>query len=324
MPVEFGLLLLGKELQELRELAQAAEQLGYASLFLPDHIVYPVGGSYDPHTPSWDQMVALAVVFEATRKIRAGHLLLCNLFRHPVMTAQSLVTLDHLSSGRLVAGLGAGWSEVEFRMSGIPFPSMAPRLRMLDEALSCIRSLWTREQTTFEGEFYKLKDAILWPKPVQHPHPPILLGGRGRGLLRVAGKHAAVVDVKPDRIAAASTKESSESAFKAKIQFVREEASKNRRTPDSIQIGNTVLMVKLADSAKEAASLASSMAQSMGVGLQQLLASPMALVGTPEGCGVELNRRAKEWGVSRFVFGGDIDLNTIERLASEVIPRVTQ
>ena len=324
MHVEFGLLLLGKEIQELRDLAQAAEQLGYASLFLPDHIVYPVGGSYDPHTPSWDQMVALAIVFEATRKIRAGHLVLCNLFRHPVMTAQSLVTLDHLSAGRLIAGMGAGWSEVEFKMIGIPFPSMAPRLRMLDEALTCIRSLWTREQTTFAGEFYELKDAILWPKPVQLPHPPIVLGGRGRGLLRVAGKHAAVVDVKPDRIAAESTKQASEQAFKEKLRFARAEASKSGRTPDSIQVGNTVLVVELTDSAKEAESVASSIAHSIGVGVQQLLASPMHLIGTPEECGAELNRRAEEWGVSRFIFGGYIDLKKMERLANEVIPRVKQ
>jgi alkanesulfonate monooxygenase SsuD/methylene tetrahydromethanopterin reductase-like flavin-dependent oxidoreductase (luciferase family) len=250
------------------------------------------------------------------------------------MTAQSLVTLDHLSSGRLVAGLGAGWSEVEFKMTGIPFPSMALRLRMLDEALTCIRSLWTREQTTFEGEFYKLKDAILWPKPVQNPHPPILLGGRGRGLLRIAGKHAAVVDVKPDRIVAENAKQTtqeafseeafSEEAFKEKLQFARDEAAKNGRTPDSIQIGNTLFVVELADSAKEAESVANSIAQSIGVRVQQLLASPMSLIGTPEECAAELNRRAKEWGVSRFIFGGDIDLKMMERLANEVIPRIAQ
>jgi len=324
MSVEFGLLLLGKEIQELRELAQAAEQLGYDSLFLPDHIVYPIRGSYDPHTPSWDQMVALAIVFEATRRIRAGHLVLCNLLRHPVMTAQSLVTLDHLSAGRLVAGVGAGWSQVEFKMTGIPFPPVALRLRMLDEALICIRSLWTREQTTFEGEFYKLKDAILWPKPVQDPHPPILLGGRGRGLLRIAGKHATVVDVKPNRVVADSAKQTSEEAFKEKVQFARDEASKNGRTPDSIQIGNTLFVVELADSAEEAESVASSIARSMGVGVQQLLASPMALIGTPEECVAELNRRAKEWGVSQFIFGGDIHFKMMERLANEVIPRVAR
>ena len=83
-----------------------------------------------------------------------GHLVLCNLFRHPAITAQSLMTLDHLSSGRLLAGFGTGWTETEFRMTGIPFPRIAERLRMLDEALTCIKSLWTKEETTFAGEFY--------------------------------------------------------------------------------------------------------------------------------------------------------------------------
>src|SRR5262249_9572586 len=147
---------------------------------------------FDPHHLSYDPMVMVAVIAEATKRIRVGHLVLCNLFRHPVITAQSLNALDRLTNGRTFAGLGTGWTEREFKMTGIPFPDIGTRLRMLDEALTVIRSLWTKEETTFAGEFYQLKDAILWPKPVQRPHPPILLGGGGKGLLRIAAKHADV------------------------------------------------------------------------------------------------------------------------------------
>ncbi len=136
---------------------------------------------YDPHDLAWDMMSMAAMVAGATKKIRVGHLVLCNLFRHPAITAQSLMTLDHLSNGRLLAGLGSGWTETEFRMTGIPFPPIAERLRMLDEALTCIKSLWTKEQSNFDGEFYHLKDAILWPKPIQKPCPPIIVGGGGKG-----------------------------------------------------------------------------------------------------------------------------------------------
>ena len=83
-------------------------------------------------------------------------------------------------------------------MSGIPFPPITERLRMLDEAMACILSLWKNEHTTFDGEFYHFKDAILWPKPIQQPHPPIIVGGGGKGLLRIAAKYADYVNVIPD------------------------------------------------------------------------------------------------------------------------------
>ena len=83
-------------------------------------------------------------------------------------------------------------------MTGIPFPPITERLRMLDEALTFIKSLWTKEQTTFDGEFYHFKDAILWPKPIQKPCPPIIVGGGGKGLLRVAAKHADILNIIPD------------------------------------------------------------------------------------------------------------------------------
>jgi alkanesulfonate monooxygenase SsuD/methylene tetrahydromethanopterin reductase-like flavin-dependent oxidoreductase (luciferase family) len=85
-----------------------------------------------------------------------------------------------VSNGRLIAGLGAGWTETEFRMTGISFPPVTQRPAMLDESLVCMRLLWANERTNFEGKYYHLHDAILWPKPVQQPHPPILLGGTCR------------------------------------------------------------------------------------------------------------------------------------------------
>jgi len=328
--MEFGLQFMGKNLQELRDIAQASEQLGYDLILLPDHVVYEqLGGAYDPHQPSWDQMISLALIFEATKRIRAGHLVLCNLFRHPVMTAQSLVTLDHLSGGRLIAGLGSGWTETEFKMTGIPFPAIGPRLKMLDEALTVIRSLWTNERTTFDGEFYKLKDAILWPKPVQKPHPPILLGGGGRGLLRIAAKHATTINLiaeagKAGRIAIENVRKLTDEAVKEKAGFVREEAAKHGRKPDSIQVSNMIAVTMLTESARETDSTATMVAQGMGFTAEQLKASPFTLIGTPEQCAAELKRRARDWSMSQFIFAGTLDLKMMERLAKEVIPRVRQ
>ena len=131
--MEFGLFVAQVDFATVRETARLAEELGYHLVVFPDHFVHEApGGTYDPHALAHDAMLLAAAAAQATRTIRIGHLVLCNLFRHPAVTAQVLMSLDHLSGGRLVAGLGAGWMETEFRMTGIGFPDIATRLRMLD------------------------------------------------------------------------------------------------------------------------------------------------------------------------------------------------
>src|SRR5271169_3083525 len=150
MKLEFGFQLANAEPSRIRDLAQAAEALDYDYIVFPDHIVLEgPERQYNPHDLAWDMMSMAAAVAVSTQKIRVGHLVLCNLFRHPAITAQSLMTLDHLSNGRLLAGLGSGWTETEFQMTGIPFPPITERLRMLDEALTVIKSLWANERTSF-------------------------------------------------------------------------------------------------------------------------------------------------------------------------------
>src|SRR5580658_8537689 len=197
--MEFGIQLGGLEPAQYKAQAQAAEALGYDLIVFADHLVNEgPDRQLDVKSKAWDHIAMAAIVMDATKKIRIGHLVLCNLFRHPAITAQSLVTLDHLSGGRLVAGLGTGWTETEFRMTGIPFPPIRERLEMLDESLACITSLWSNEQTTFEGKYCHLRDAILWPKPLQKPHPPIIIGGSGNGLLRIAARYADYINIIPD------------------------------------------------------------------------------------------------------------------------------
>ncbi len=325
--MEFGLQLAGLEWSQLRDTAQAAEGLGFHTLLVPDHIVAegPERQVNRAHL-SYDAMVVVAVLAEATKRIRIGHLVLCNLFRHPVITAQSLMSLDHLSSGRLIAGLGTGWTETEFRMSGIAFPEIGPRLRMLDEALTCIRSLWTKQETTFSGEFYQLRDAILYPKPIQQPHPPILLGGGGRGLLRVAAKHADSINIisdagKPGYVALANVAKLTDDSFRDKVRFVRTEAQRHGRDPHAIQISNVVFSTVLTDSPAATQAMAEGMAPMFNTTPEGMLQSPMALIGTPEQCIEELQRRRLEWDVSQVVFsyaGADV----MRRLAEQVLPHV--
>ncbi|HUO04287.1 MAG TPA: TIGR03621 family F420-dependent LLM class oxidoreductase [Candidatus Binataceae bacterium] len=328
--MEYGIQIANMEPSRFKDVAQAAEALGYDLVCFPDHIVMEgPERSYDPRGKSYDTIVIAAMLAEATKKIRLGHLVLCNLFRHPAITAQSLMTLDHISGGRLLAGLGTGWTETEFQMTGIPFPPIGERLKMLDEALTCIRSLWTNERTTFSGQYYKFTDAILWPKPIQQPHPPIIVGGGGNGLLRVAAKHADYVNLIPPtgkkgRISMQNIKRMTNEVFREKTAFVRAEAKRNGRDPSHIKMSNVTFTVSLTDSREQTRQMAERMGQIFGMDPDVILQSPTALIGSDEECIAELKRRAKDWGVSQFIFGslGGTDEKQLRRLREKVLAHV--
>lgn len=325
--MEFGLQLANLGWDKLRDVAQMAEGLGFGALLVPDHIVAEgPERQFDPQFLAYDPMILAAIISEATKRARVGHLVLCNLFRHPAITAQSLTSLDHLSGGRLIAGLGTGWTEREFRMTGITFPDIATRLRMLDESLTCIRSLWMNEETTFAGEFYQFKDAILWPKPLQQPHPPILLGGSGKGLLRIAAKHANIVNIisdagKPGYIALANVAKLTDESFRAKVRFVREEAERHGRDAKAIQISNVIFTTMLTESPEATRSTAESMAPMFNTTPEGMLHSPLALLGTPDECVSELRRRQREWELSQVIFSYS-GTDNLRRLGQEVLPHV--
>jgi probable F420-dependent oxidoreductase len=168
--------------------AKAAEELGYYGLYPSDHLM-PVadrGGSAERLDPP----TALAGVACHTTKLKLGVLVLANSFRHPVITAKVFSTLDHVSNGRAELGIGSGNTRHEYEVHGFPFPPLAERLGRLDEALTVIKLLWTQDEATFQGQYFRLDGAPFDPKPVQKPHPRIIVGGAHPGSLRIAARHA--------------------------------------------------------------------------------------------------------------------------------------
>jgi probable F420-dependent oxidoreductase len=163
-------------------LALRAESLGYATFGAADHVA-----TYYAPTP------LLQLVAAHTSRIRLATLVLDNDFRHPVMLAKEAATLDVLSGGRLELGLGAGWLIDDYRRTGIPFDSGATRLAKLQEAVQLLKLLFGDAPTSFEGRFYSVHDLEGRPKPVQKPHPPLLLGGTRQRLLRFAAGVADIV-----------------------------------------------------------------------------------------------------------------------------------
>ena len=324
--MRFGVQVAHVDWRELRDFAQAIEGMGFHTLYFPDHLVHEGPERQRQDLPAHDPIIETAVVAEATRRIRIGHLVLCNLFHHPAVTARSLASLDQLSGGRVIAGLGTGWTESEFRMTGIPFPDVTTRLRMLDEALVALIALWSEKPFTLDGEFYRFRDAVLHVRPVQQPHPPILLGGSGKGLLRIAARRADALNIisatgKAGYIAMAEVAKLTDASFRAKVKFVREEARREGRDPNAIAISQTLFTVMVTDSPAATRAMAESFGGMLQLPPDEVLRSPLTLIGTPEECVAELKRRAREWEVTETIFaarGSDV----LRRLADDVLPHV--
>ncbi len=162
----------------LSTLSKTFEQLDYDSFWVMDyfHQIEHVGKPEEPMLEGWTTISVLAGV---TSKIKLGTLVTGNIYRHPSILAKIGATLDILSNGQLIMGIGAGWNEQESRAYGVPFPSTRERLASLDEAVQLIKKMWTEERANFDGKYYKIVNALCNPKPIQKPHPMILIGGSG-------------------------------------------------------------------------------------------------------------------------------------------------
>jgi len=170
------------------EIAKLAEDLGFDSLWLYDHvhnIPRPVNeGVFECWT-------TISAISQLTNRIRLGQMVGCCSYRNPALLAKITSTVDVVSGGRLNWGIGAGWYENEYRSYGYDFPRPAQRIQMLEETVEIVKRMWTEPTATFKGQHYEVSRAYCDPKPLQHPHPPVLIGGGGEQLtLRVVAKHA--------------------------------------------------------------------------------------------------------------------------------------
>lgn len=198
MKVSFGVHfepLFGFDYRTIERIAINAEQLGYDSVWICDHFFRDMDSVSINSLEAWTLLTALAA---KTSKLKLGVLVTCNSYRPPALLAKIAATLDMISNGRLIFGIGAGWKEIEYKAYGYAFPSVTERIYRLEEALQVILKLWTNERTSFEGEFYRLKDAVFAPKPVQKPHPPILIGGHGeKRTLKLVAKYGNMSNFSP-------------------------------------------------------------------------------------------------------------------------------
>src|SRR5437762_5491516 len=165
----------------IRRAAVRAEQLDYDSVWVSDHVVVPHANVVNFGETIFDPLVTLAVIAGATGRVRLGTTVLIVPYRNAVVTAKMISSLDALSGGRFVFGIGAGWVAAESAALGVPFAERGP---MTDEYLIAMQELWTKREPSFAGKYTQFNDIVFEPKPVQKPHPPIWVGGHSRAALR--------------------------------------------------------------------------------------------------------------------------------------------
>ena len=185
--IQFGVTLpqIKRTWEDAERAARAFEDLGFDHLWVCDH-VYGVPAPKIPILEAWSQLAAVAAI---TERVELGTLVTPPFLRNPAMLAKQIATIDQISGGRVIAGLGSGWFEAEFVGTGNPFPRVAERLDALEEEIQVLRMLWEQETSSFAGKHFRLEDAVCEPKPVRRV--PLLLGGSGeKRLMPMAARHA--------------------------------------------------------------------------------------------------------------------------------------
>ena len=165
----------------IRTTAVRAEQLGYDSVWVSDHVVVPHANVVNFGETIFDPLITLGVAAGATRRVQLGTTVLIVPYRNAVVTAKMIASLDALSGGRVLFGIGAGWVAAESAMLGLPFKE---RGAMTDEYLRAMQELWTSRAPAFNGTYTQFSGLVFEPKPIQKPHPPIWVGGHSKAALR--------------------------------------------------------------------------------------------------------------------------------------------
>ena len=280
--------------------AQWAETHGFTWFSVMDHLIQisMVGAADEPFIEGWTVLSALAAV---TSRIRLATLASSVAYRNPAHLAKIAAGVDLISRGRLTLGIGAGWFEAEYRQYGWEFPPRpATRIRQMEEAVRLILAMWTEPRASFQGKYFRVEDAILEPKPVQKPHPPVMIAGGGEQLtLRAVARLADACNVAGDP-----------DTVRRKLEVLRRHCDAEGRSYEAIEKTNVIGLLLARDEAALAAK-------------RQRLAVPGSFpgfAGTVSGA-IDLIGRYGEAGVQLLISSSyKNDLETHELLASDVMP----
>ncbi|MEX2294458.1 MAG: TIGR03621 family F420-dependent LLM class oxidoreductase [Acidimicrobiales bacterium] len=272
--------------------ARKVEDLGWSTLTVADHL-----------DDSLAPMPALMAAAAATTTLQVGTMVLANDYRHPVMLAKEAATLDVLTSGRFELGVGAGWMTADYDAAGIPLERAGVRIDRLAEALVIIRGLWSKGPFSFAGDHYQVKDLDGRPSPASAGGPPIVIGGGGQRVLRLAAQHADVValnvNLKAGVIDERSFRDGTPAATERKISWIQDSAGDRF---DAIELQ---VRVHLAMVTNERQRVVDEMAPAFGLTPTEASETPHALIGSVDEICDQLVERRERWGISYLGLSGD-------------------
>jgi probable F420-dependent oxidoreductase len=307
-PFRFGVQLSSLPRDGWREQVRAIEGLGYSTVFWPDHF-----GN------QWEPTAALAAVAAATERLRVGTLVYDVDYRHPVILAKAAATIHLLSGGRHEFGIGAGWMETDYREAGLPYDRPGIRIERLEEALRIIVSLWTQSKTSFSGEHYEIRDAAQAAELPAGERPKILVGGGGRRVLTLAGRHADIVGVNPrmveGRVTAETPGDLAPERVREKVGWVRAGAEAAGRSADEIELSSLSFVVAVTD---DPGSVRDMLSKNTGMSPEQVADCPLFLTGSASEIRERLETRREQTGISYVVVQGS-DLGLLESFAEAVV-----
>jgi probable F420-dependent oxidoreductase len=289
------------------DLARRCEAHGYDVLTMPDHF-----------TEQLAPVPALMAAADVTERLRIGALVWDNDYKHPVVLAKELATLDVLSEGRLEIGIGAGWMISDYEQSGIPYDSPKVRIDRFEEGLAVIKGAMAEGAFSFQGEHYSITGYDGRPKPVQAPCPPILIGGGGKRVLTIAARQADIIGINgtmtagvvgPDAISTMTAE-----AVDQKVDIVRAAAGERL---DAIEMNVRAFMVNVTD---DRASVMDGLARMLSVDPDFVPRSPFALIGTTGQIVEDLLERRERWGFSYVIVGAE-DVESFAPVVAELAGR---
>jgi probable F420-dependent oxidoreductase len=292
---------------EWADKARRAEDLGYAVLSLADHILGPGPAQEATSHPPQElaAVPAMAVAAEATRTLRIACRVFCIDYRHPVMLAKEAATLDLLSEGRMEIGLGAGWLQGEYEAVGISFERPGLRISKLAEAVAIMKQHMAEGQMSFAGEHFRVEGFDGRPKPVQKPHPPIMIGGGAERILSLAGREADIVSfnfnnrsgvIGPDGVQTSTAELTAQ-----KVEWVKKAAGE-RFAELELEIAAYFTFVT-----DQAEVVSEGMGKVFGLSGEEMRRHPHALFGSVDAICDELQRRRETYGIS-YVTVGDMQM----------------
>jgi probable F420-dependent oxidoreductase len=274
------------------DLAIWLEDHGYGALNVGDHLDSRLA-----------PLAALMAAGAVTSDLRLGTFMLSNDYRHPAVLAKELATIDVLSDGRLEAGIGAGWLAVDYERAGIKFDRPGPRIDRLAEAVQVIKALFSNDFATFDGQHYRLDRLPGLPRPVQSPRPPIVMGGGGERVLRLAAREADIValnvNLRPGRLGAPPGASASAAAVAERLDWVRDAAGP-RFADLELQLYVHVLAIT-----DDRIAVGEQIGSRLGLSAADVFRSPHVLVGSVGQIADDLRQRREEYGISYIGLSAD-------------------